>query len=291
LRVRNNRLSLIFDLGHSQTTHAQQMAAHWSVLLARDPRSVLNIGTGYGITAGTFTLYPGVESIRTVEILPFLIDHQSTFGDSNFDYIEDHRVSLVQGDGRHALAASKERYDVISVNVLDPYLPGSSSLYTVDFWELVAQRLRPGGCFTQLFWGEDLGVLVKGLNTVFPTVLYFPAYGGTSYNLIAFREPMQPNQVGAALDRLSPAAAREIARIEGASVEGRGVGGRGVEGGEVASVLAELLAQSWRHQTDLNELAEHTPGPLHTDDRPILEYRWAHYVDGVSLLDSPLVQP
>jgi spermidine synthase len=276
VRVRNNRLSLVFDLGDSQTTHAQQMAAHWSVLLARSAQSVLNLGTGYGITAGTYTLYPSVESIRTVEILPFLVDRQSNFSAFNFGYMHDERVSLVQGDGRHDLAASSQRYDIISTNVLDPYLPGSSSLYTVEFWELVAERLNPGGVFTQLFWGEDLGLLVKGLNRVFPTVLYFPAYGDTSYNLVAFREPVQPDALVVALDRLSPAAAREIARVEG---------------GEVERVLSRLLEQSWRHRTRLNALAERTPGPLHTDDRPVLEYRWAHDVDGVFFLDSPLAQP
>jgi spermidine synthase len=276
VRVRNNRLSLVFDLGDSQTTHAQQMAAHWSVLLARSAQSVLNLGTGYGITAGTYTLYPSVESIRTVEILPFLVDRQASFSDYNFGYVHDERVSLVQGDGRHDLAASSQRYDIISTNVLDPYLPGSSSLYTVDFWELAAQRLKPGGVFTQLFWGEDLGLLVKGINRVFPTVLYFPAYGNTSYNLVAFREPVQPDALVVAFDRLSPAAAREIARVEG---------------GEVERVLSGLLAQSWQHRTRLNALAERTPGPIHTDDRPVLEYRWAHGVDGVFFLDSPLVQP
>ena len=276
VRVRNNRLSLIFDLGDSQTTHAQQMAAHWTVLLARNAQSVLNVGTGYGITAGTYTLYPSVESIRTVEILPFLVDHQSSFSDYNFGYTKDERVLLIQGDGRHDLAASSQRYDIISVNVLDPYLPGSSSLYTVDFWELVAERLKPGGCFTQLFWGEDLGLLVKGLNMVFPTVLYFPAYGNSSYNLVAFREPVQQGALVAALDRLSPAAAREIARVEGDEVE---------------RILSKRLAESWRHRTRLNELAEATQGPLHTDDHPVLEYRWAHGVDSVSFLDSPLAQP
>ena len=89
-------------------------------------------------------------------VLPFLVDRQSSFCEHNFAYVHDERVSLVQGDGRHDLAASSRRYDIISTNVLDPYLPGSSSLYTVEFWQLVAERLKPGGVFTQLFWGEDL---------------------------------------------------------------------------------------------------------------------------------------
>ena len=179
LRVRNNRLSLIYDLGEWQTSHAHQMAAHMTVLLAGDCRDVLNVGTGYGITAGAFALYDVIESIETVEILPFLVEHQPHFAPFNFDYVSDPRVRLSQGDGRHYLVTSPRNYDIISVNVLDPYLPGSSSLFTVDFWELARSRLRPGGVYTAQLWGVDLELLSRGMREVFPTVLYFPAYGGT----------------------------------------------------------------------------------------------------------------
>jgi spermidine synthase len=275
MRVRNNRLSLIYDLGHPQTAHAQQMAAHLTTLLAGEARSVLNVGTGYGITAGAYTLYDCVGSLETIEILPFLVDHQPTFGPHNFDYVRDDRVTLLQGDGRHALVASNRAYDIISVNVLDPYLPGSSSLYTVDFWELVHERLEPGGVFTQLFWGEDLALLVKGLQSVFPTVLYFSAYGGTSYNVVAFRDAVDAGELQIHLERLSPAAAGEIARLEGADPE---------------TGLPRLVRQAWRDAGWLSEEAAAISGPLHTDDRPILEFRWAHGVEGVSYLDSPLVE-
>ena len=67
LRMRNNIVSLVSDLGHPDTSHAQQMAAHLTMLLAQRAEEVLNIGTGYGITAGTFTLFPSVRAIETVE--------------------------------------------------------------------------------------------------------------------------------------------------------------------------------------------------------------------------------
>ena len=210
MRVRNNRLHLVYELGHPQTTHAQQMAAHLAVLLARESRDVLNIGTGYGITAGTFTLYDDVHSIETIEILPFLVRHQPLFSDYNFEYWTDPRVSIIQGDGRHRLLVSSRLYDIISVNVLDPYLPGSSSLYTVDFWKMVRDHLRPGGVLTQLFWGQDVPRLVKGLKTVFPVVLYFPAYDGTSYNIVAFNEDITQTQLRLHVSRLGPRARQQV---------------------------------------------------------------------------------
>lgn len=275
MRVRNNRLSLIYELGHPQTTHAQQMAAHLTVLLAGECRDVLNIGTGYGITAGAFTLYQGVRSIETIEILPFLVKQQRRFSKHNFDYLSDPRVTLAQADGRHHLVTSPRAYDIISVNVLDPYLPGSSSLYTVDFWKVARDHLRPGGVYTQLFWGKDIPLLVKGLRTVFPAVLYFPAYGGTSYNVVAFKEAVTQAELRLHLERFGPEATREIWRIASR---------------DPGPLFRNLIRRAWVTQRQFEELAARTPGRLHTDDFPVLEFRWAHGVGGVSILDSPLVE-
>src|SRR5262249_62317396 len=136
--------------------HAEQMAARLTVLLAGQCRDVINIGTGYGITAGTFTRYDDVRSIETAEILPFLVARQQMFSRHNFAYWTDPRVTLREGDGRHLLLTSPRAFDIVSVNVLDPYLPGSSLLFTTDFYEAVKERLRPGGVMTQLLWGNDL---------------------------------------------------------------------------------------------------------------------------------------
>ncbi|MBL4867392.1 MAG: fused MFS/spermidine synthase [Pseudomonadales bacterium] len=276
LRVKNNRLQLIYDLGHPQTTHAQQMAAHLTTLFAKECCDVLNVGTGYGITAGTYTLYSDVDSIETIEILPFLVRHQNTFSKYNFSYLQDARVQLVQGDGRHILVASDKTYDIISVNVLDPYLPGSASLYTVDLWQEVYDHLRPGGVYTQLFWGDDVSLLIKGLNTVFPTVLYFSAYGNTSLNVIGFKNPVTPETAMLHLERIDPNAKIALQEI--------------LDTQNINKTLHELLATAWENRGKLNKLAEANPSPLHTDDFPILEFRWAHGVEHVSVFDSPLVE-
>lgn len=274
MRVRNNRIGLIFDLGHPDTRYAQGMAAHLTALLAGSTEEVLNVGTGYGITAGTYTLYPTVSRIETVEILPFLVRAQDRFAAHNFGYATDSRVTTLVGDGRHMLAAGEAMYDVLSVNVLDPYLPGSASLYTVEFWELARSRLNPGGVFNQLFWGEDVSLLLRGLHSVFPTVLYFEAYGGSSYNVVAFRDEVKPDEVVVHFDRMGPDARRDLTALLGSSPE---------------DALPGLVARGWEVSRILRTRALESHGPLHTDDRPILEYRWAHGVSGVSIFDSPLV--
>ena len=275
MRVRNNRVQLIYDLGHPQTTFAQQMAAHLSVLLSRECSEVLNIGTGYGITAGTYTLYGDVHSIETIEILPFLVREQDSFSKYNFNYLTDPRVYLFQGDGRHYLVTSPKEYDIISVNVLDPYLPGSSSLYTVDFWRIARDHLRPGGVYTQLFWGVDLPLLAKALRTVFPSVLYFPAYGGTSFNVVAFEANVGAADALLRLNRLGPEAKEELWRLTQANP---------------VPLFESMVKKAWSTRPAFDRLADGAPDQFHTDNFPILEYRWAHGVQQVSVFDSPLVE-
>ena len=289
IRVRNNRLSLVFDLGDLQTTHAQQMPAHLSMVLAKRTSSVLNVGTGYGITAGTFTLYPQVEDITTIEILPFLIAEQAKFAPHNFRLLDDPRVRLAQGDGRQALVSSDRTYDIINVNVLDPYLPGSSGLYTVDFWREARERLEPGGVFTQLFWGEDLPLLVRGIQEVFPTVLYVPAYGETSHIVVAFRDEA-PHDIVPRLERLSPDARRELIKL-GKGTLGEGTLGEGTLGeGTPEEMLSGVVRKAFSTIDEIQAVGRSSTGPLHTDRHPVLEYRWSHGAAGISIMDSPLVQ-
>jgi len=273
MRVRNNRLHLIYELGHPQTAYAQQMAAHWTVLLADCCDYVLNIGTGYGITAGTFTLYPEVNSIVTVEILPFLLEHQPDFSPYHFDYMVDERVALIQGDGRHYLALSKRHYDIISVNVLDPYLPGSSSLYTVEFWKMARTHLSPGGVYTQLFWGDDIALLVKGLRRVFPLVYFFPAYGGTAYNIVAFCEH-DPDRISVHWNRLNPKASVAIEQIAREAPEIH---------------IRKNFNQARLSRKQFIRRSDKVKSVCHTDNTPVLEYRWLHGFESVTLFDSPLI--
>ncbi|MCP4653550.1 MAG: hypothetical protein GY858_09265 [Candidatus Omnitrophica bacterium] len=267
--AKNNRLQLVYYLGVKETSYVQQMQAHLPMLYSNNCKKVLNIGTGYGITAGAFSLYDKIESIETVEILPFLAQSQSVFSEYNFKYYEDPRIKLVIDDGRHYLNSKKDKYDIISVNVLDPYLPGSASLFTINFWKEVKSHLQPAGVMVQLIWGKDVALLVRGLRRVFSKVLLFPAYPG-SFNVLAFNVPEKTRLIYD-VNRLSESAKLALEDLEITDPDmffHYAV--------EATSLISEKYIRS------AGEVGRR--GKLHTDNYPVLEYQWLS--GGGSIFDS-----
>jgi len=253
--VKSNRLYVAYTLGPLVTNFTQETISYESCLLSEQCETILNIGTGYGITAGAFTVLDVVASVITIEVLPYICEIQPMFERYNFAYYNDPRVTRLCTEGRRMLAASDEQFDVITVNVMDPYIPGSSSLFTTDFWKIAKSRLAPGGVYSQLIWGPDANRLLQGLRTVFPTVLQFPGGWKDTYNVIAFAEPTEPRLH---LERVTPALREALARFNIPDAE--------VFFRETLTTALRVEREARQQSFDL---------VLHTDDMPILEYRWA----------------
>jgi len=133
----------------------QRMLGHLTTLTAANPRSVLVIGCGAGITAGAVSIDPKVERETIVEIEPLVPKAASAyFGKPNFDVLHNPKVQLRIDDGRHYLLTTKEKFDGITIDPLDPWVKGAANLYTKEFFEVMKQHLNPGGTVTmyiQLF--------------------------------------------------------------------------------------------------------------------------------------------
>jgi len=129
----------------------QRMLGHLTALLHDgDPRSVLVVGFGAGVTAGSFVTYPEVERIVIVEIEPLITrEANAWFTEVNHDVLSDPRVEVVHDDARHFLFTTDERFDVITADPIHPWMKGAAALYTTEYFELARDRLRPGGVVTQ----------------------------------------------------------------------------------------------------------------------------------------------
>ena len=121
-----------------------------TALLTQEPRTVLVVGFGAGVTAGTFVTHPSVERIVIVEIEPLVTDVAAQFfSEHNHDVLRDPRVELIHDDGRHFLLTTDETFDLITADPIHPWMKGAAALYTQEYFELAAEHLNPGGVITQ----------------------------------------------------------------------------------------------------------------------------------------------
>ncbi len=135
---------------HPVPMRLQRMLGHLPALLNPKPRSVLVVGFGAGVTAGSFVTYPEIERIVICEIEPLIPQKiAGYFSEENYNVVNDPRVEIVYDDARQFILTSKEKFDIITSDPIHPWVKGSAALYTRDYFELVKQHLKPGGLVTQ----------------------------------------------------------------------------------------------------------------------------------------------
>ena len=149
--VRNFHVSgKVLASNEPQDMRLQRMLGHISALMHREPRSVLVVGCGAGVTAGIYVLYPGVERIVICEIEPLIPPAaKAYFGPENYDVLKDPRVEVVIDDARHYLLATDEKFDIITSDPIHPWIKGAGALYSKEYFALCKKRLNPGGVVTQ----------------------------------------------------------------------------------------------------------------------------------------------
>ena len=128
----------------------QRMLGHMPALFHSGPRSVLVVGFGAGVTAGTFVVHPEVQRIVICEMEP-LIPPVAThfFGNENFHVATDPRTEIVYDDARHFVLTTPEKFDIITSDPIHPWVKGSATLYSREYFQLVKDHLNPGGVVTQ----------------------------------------------------------------------------------------------------------------------------------------------
>ena len=201
-----------------QDMRLQRMLAHFTTLVPDDPRSVLVIGMGAGVTAGAVSIDPRVDRVMIVEIEPLVPEVGSEyFSDHNFGVATNPKVQIRIDDGRHYLLTTDETFDAITSDPLDPWVKGSANLYTREFWELVRQRLNPGGVvtvFVQLYEAgtEAVKSEIATFLEAFPSgTIWANTLNGQGYDLVLMgRLEPTPIDVGVLEERLRRPAYAEV---------------------------------------------------------------------------------
>ena len=139
-------------------------------VLGREPRSIALLGNGAGTTVRAYERYFPRTAIDGVEIDPELTE----MGREWFDLRDRPGLRLIHEDARPFLRRTDRRYDAIFVDAYrQPYIP--FYLTTQEFFELVRERLNPGGVVI-VNAGHPEGsrelekVLAAGVRSAFPHV-------------------------------------------------------------------------------------------------------------------------
>jgi spermidine synthase len=184
-----------------QDMRLQRMLGHLTTLIPEHPRSVVVIGCGAGVTAGAVSVDPAVEHETIAEIEPLVPSVVSTyFGEHNFNVVRNPKVHVQIDDARHFILTTKEKFDAVTSDPLDPWVKGAAMLYTREFFELVKQHLNPGGVvtlFVQLYESNTDAVKseIATFFEAFPNgVVWGNTNNGVGYDLVLMGQ-VEPSRI------------------------------------------------------------------------------------------------
>jgi spermidine synthase len=243
------------DATAHQDLPTQLLLAHAPLFLNLDARSVLVIGHGSGITAGSVLRHP-VERLDVVEISSSVLNADHLFRDHNYGVLADPRTHAYVDDGQSFLRTVPRKYDVIISEPSNPWISGIGGLFTVDFFEAARSKLNPGGVFCLWFHAyeqsdETLDLVVRTLGAVFPHAVMFTDFDFMDLVWVASESPIVADFGGMEARFDEPAIRNDLARI-------------GVT--NLAGLLLHHAVSAERFQGLLG------PGPVNTSSHQLLEY-------------------
>lgn len=169
----------------------ERLMGHLPALINPKPSSVLVVGFGAGVTAGSFVTYPDVKRIVICELEPFIPPASTKyFGAQNYDVMHNPRTQIVYDDARHYIFTTHEKYDVITTDPIHPWIKGTSTLYSKQYYQLVKDHLNPGGTVAQ--WlpiydtdAETVNIELATFFSVFPNgTVWSNSLNGDGYDLV-----------------------------------------------------------------------------------------------------------
>jgi predicted membrane-bound spermidine synthase len=120
------------------------------LMLHPDPERIAVIGLGSGDTAFALGGRPETEHVDVIEIIGSQLDLLRTFAE-RYRYpgvrrlLQDPRFEIHVGDGRAFLRRAATKYDLIEADALRPTSAYSGNLYSIEYFSLLREKLRPGG--------------------------------------------------------------------------------------------------------------------------------------------------
>ncbi len=264
-----------YTLGSTEAYGPQVFQARIPLLAYPDTDSVFFLGMGTGITAGEALNrndFPKIEQVVTCELSPSVVAASKKYfagGNGGPDLTNglyrDPRSRVLTEDGRNHLMATRGNYAMINADLFLPYRRGTGNLYSLEHFQQVKSRLKPGGVFVQ--WlplyqvsENEFGIIARTMLEVFPQVSLW-------------RGNFQPGAEMAALighhDLTAlPASDLDVAREKHAAIAGASYR-------DMQSLMLPINPQTIPlfYCGNLSLAADlFKDYPLNTDDRPVIEF-------------------
>jgi SAM-dependent methyltransferase len=236
-----------------------RVMGHLAALLApsRTPRALV-VGLGAGATPGALAQHAGA-ALDIVELSPSVVAAAPFFRVANADVLSRPNVHLILDDGRNFLLRNRAPYDVVTADVVHPYDAGATNLYSVEYFQLVARSLAPGGIMVQ--WVSpgtafEHSLIVRTFLRAFPYATLW--LGGDL--LVGSASPLRLDRAELEARLADPSARAGLA--------------------EVGFNHAQDVLAQFRGTSDQLHTYAGTSGPVLTDDHPILEYFQSQDIPG-----------
>jgi spermidine synthase len=180
------------------TGHYMYWMGSLPAILHPQPERGLVICFGTGQTANALRQQRLAE-IDLVDVSESVFDLAPLFA-SNEGVLEDPRTRAITMDGRAWLRRSDRRYDIVTLEPMPPNFSGVNSLYSREFYEIMARRLEPGGVAAQWFpihllIPHHAASVAATFRAVFPdALLWYDPVGGTG--ILVGRREGSPDPLG-----------------------------------------------------------------------------------------------
>lgn len=185
--------NVLFLDGDPQSSESEEhifneCLVHPSMIMQNKPKTVFIGGGGTGLTLREVLRYDTVERVDIVDIDEEVVEICKKFYNYASESFSDPRTKLYHDDARKFLSETDAKYDCIFLDTTMPHHDDiAAPLYRKEFFELVQDKLNPGGTFATAANSADyrystrFASIFKTLCSVFdnvtPYVTYAPLFG------------------------------------------------------------------------------------------------------------------
>lgn len=215
---------LVYNSADSATSDESTMT-----LLAAIPLSMREqyerigvVGFGSGMTTHTLLGHAKVGRVDTVEIEPAMVEGARHLGTRVSRAFSDPRSHVVIDDAKAYFASVPQKYDLIISEPSNPWMGGTASLFSTEFYQYVPRQLNSDGLFVQ--WLQLYEITPELVNSVLSAMLLnfkdVKAYLANGSDMILVASPnSNVPEMGSSIFA-NPELAMELKRIGVSDVRG-----------------------------------------------------------------------